>query len=358
MSETSHRESPQKGRGTGINPKNRFVELHVDYKDADFPSDLDPSERKSPTRLFVDESRSALTRNNSPDIGFEFSLNPYRGCEHGCVYCFARPTHEYLGLSAGVDFESKIFVKEKAPQLLEEEFSAKSWKPAFVALSGVTDPYQPIERKLQLTRRCLQVFAKFLNPVGIITKNHLVTRDLDVLKPLAEAQAVCVSISLTTLDEKLCSTLEPRTSRPKYRLAAIEQLAQAGIPVGIMVAPVIPGFNDEEIPRILAAAHSAGARYAGHVPLRLPFAVKDIFEDWLRQNYPDRAGKVLNRIREMRGGKLNDSQFGSRMQGEGPMVDQMHALFRLSCKKIGIDQSFPRLSSDHFRRPSDQLSLF
>jgi DNA repair photolyase len=291
-------------------------------------------------------------------VGFDASLNPYRGCEHGCIYCYARPTHEYLGFSAGLDFETKIMVKADAPQLLRRELSSPKWKPRVLAMSGVTDCYQPVEKKLELTRRCLEVLLEFRNPVTIVTKNYLVTRDIDVLSELARFQCAAVFISLTTLDEKLSGLMEPRASRPARRLAAISALSKAGIPVGYLQAPMIPGLTDSEAPAIAQAAARAGARYAGYVALRLPHAVKDLFEDWLERNYPDKKNKILNRVRAIRGGNLNDPQFHSWMRGRGIFAEQMNALFRVACKKAGIHERSPELSTGHFRRPKEQLKLF
>ncbi|MFN8006594.1 MAG: PA0069 family radical SAM protein [Terriglobia bacterium] len=297
--------------------------------------------------------------NESPDVGFDASINPYRGCEHGCVYCYARPTHEYLGLSAGLDFETKIFVKPDAPALLTEALSSPHWLPQTIALSGVTDPYQPLERELQLTRRCLQVLAEFRNPVFVITKNHLVTRDLDILRELAEHEAAAVFLSITTLDETLTGSLEPRTSRPQRRLAAIAALSDAGIPVGVMVAPVIPGLNDHEIPHILQEAKRAGAQCARYILLRLPYGVGDLFGEWLARHFPDRKNRVLNRIRSTRAGKLYDSKFKTRMRGEGVFAEQVSKLFAMSCAKVNLNGPTPRLSTQSFRRAGKaQLSLF
>ena len=336
-------------RGAGFDPPNRFTHAHRELDPE--VMDLDPAEEPLPATQFLDDhSQTALNRNDSPDIGFTWSLNPYRGCEHGCAYCYARPTHEYLGFSAGLDFESRIVVKHRAPELLRRELSAPSWKPDTVALSGVTDCYQPVERKLRLTRRCLEVFAEFRNPVGIVTKNALVARDADVLGELARHRATVVMISLTTLDPTLRARLEPRTSPPAARLAAIRTLARAGIPVGVMVAPVIPAVNDHEIPRLLAAAAEAGARFAAKVVLRLPLAVAPLFEDWLERHVPDRREKVLNQIRELRGGALNDARFGSRMRGEGPRAEQLSQLFAVACRKAGLETRFPELSTASFRR--------
>jgi DNA repair photolyase len=273
--------------------------------------------------------------------------------------CYARPYHEYLGLSAGLDFETKILVKEDAPELLRKELESPRWVPKVVAMSGVTDCYQPVERRLGITRRCIEVFAEFLNPVGIVTKNALVTRDADVLARLAEREATVVHVSITTLDRELQRTLEPRTSTPEHRLAAIRTLTDAGIPACVLTAPVIPGLNDHELPAILAEAAKAGAVGAGFTVLRLPYAVKEIFEAWLEAHLPDRKDKVLNRIRSMRGGRLNDPNFGSRMRGEGLFAVQIAALFRAGCRRAGIAASGPRLSTASFRRPGpSQLSLY
>jgi DNA repair photolyase len=347
--------TPKRGRGAPANPPNRFEPLWYE-RDSQWTDAEDPSLQ---TQFFKDTSRSAIAYNDSPDVGFDASINPYRGCEHGCIYCYARPTHEYLGFSAGLDFESKILVKEDAPELLRRELSSPRWKPQALAISGVTDPYQPIERRLQLTRRCLQVLAEFRNPVVIITKNHLVTRDVDVLQELARHEAARVLLSITTLDGGLSRVMEPRASHPTRRLAAIEALSRAGVQTGVLVAPVIPGLTDHELPSIIAAAASAGARSAGYVTVRLPHAVGPLFEQWLSQHFPDRKEKVLHRIRAMRGGKLNDPKFGSRMRGEGIFAEQIEALFALACRKAGIDGRGQALSTAAFRVPSNaQLSLF
>lgn len=346
----------EKGRGSRSNLPNRFETLSREKLiDPEWVEEGDPSIR---TRFFNDSSRSLITFNNSPDVGFEASINPYRGCEHGCAYCYARPTHEYLGFSAGLDFETKIMVKEKAPELLAEELSSKNWRPKVLAMSGVTDPYQPIEKKLRLTRRCLEVLLRFRNPVLIITKNHLIVRDLDLLRSLAGFSASGVFISITSLDRDLCHRLEPRTSRPEKRLEAVSSLNAAGIPVGVMVAPVIPGLNDHEIPGILQASAQAGARFAGMVPVRLPMGVAPLFEEWIDSHYPERKGKILGRIREIRGGKLNDPDFGSRMRGSGPYADQIRNLFNLACRKAGLNRDKLALSVEHFRNDSKvQLAL-
>jgi len=346
---------PIHGRGATENPPNRFETLW-------YVPETDPSGSDDPTpgtHFLKDTSRSIISYNDSPDVGFEASLNPYRGCENGCVYCYARPTHEYLGFSAGLDFETKILVKEDAPELLRRELSSPRWKPQVLAMSGVTDPYQPGERRLKLTRRCLEVLVEFRNPVAIVTKNHLVTRDLDLLSELARHQAVAVFVSVTTLDTNLARVMEPRASQPARRLDAIQKLSQAGIPAGVMVAPVVPGLTDHEMPSIIEAAVKAGAQYAGYVVVRLPHAVKDFFEQWLTQHFPDRKDKVLNRIRSIRGGKLNDPRFVTRMKGEGIFSEQIQKLFTAACRKTGILGRRPHLSTAAFRRPSgDQLGLF
>jgi DNA repair photolyase len=342
-----------RGRGAAANPPNRFERLHYEPE-----PDVDPAEAPAPATHFLkDTSRSIIAYNDSPDVGFAASVNPYRGCEHGCVYCYARPTHEYLGFSAGLDFETKILVKEDAPELLRRELGAARWQPQVVALSGVTDPYQPIERRLRLTRRCLEVFADFRNPVAIVTKNQLVTRDVDVLLELSQHRAAAVFVSVTTLDGRLGRVLEPRASQPSGRLAAIETLARAGVPTGVMAAPVIPGLTDHELPDILKAAAEAGARFAGFVNLRLPHGVGPLFEDWLTRHFPDKKEKVLGRVRAMHAGKLNDPRFGSRMRGEGPMADLVADLFHLGCRKAGIRNRSPKLSTAAFRRPAGTQRL-
>ncbi|MBI3850873.1 MAG: PA0069 family radical SAM protein [Verrucomicrobia bacterium] len=342
-------------RGAADNPPNRFEPIHLE-RDADWNPDEDPLPR---TQFLKDRSSTIIATNDSPDIGFEASINPYRGCEHGCIYCYARPFHEYLGFSSGLDFETKIMVKENAPELLRRELASPKWNPKVIAMSGVTDCYQPVERKLRLTRRCLEVLANFRNPVAIVTKNFLVTRDLDLLADLARHQAVAVFISLTTLDTELRKVMEPRTSPPAARLAAVRALRDAGIPTGVFIAPVIPGLTDHEIPALIATAVQAGAQFAGHVTLRLPHAVAPLFEQWLTQHFPEKKDKVLNRIRALRGGKLNDAQFGSRMTGEGIFAGQIEKMFDVACRKAGIGDQSPTLSTAAFRRPDgNQLSLF
>ncbi|MGE3540852.1 MAG: PA0069 family radical SAM protein [Candidatus Tectimicrobiota bacterium] len=344
-----------RGRGAVSNPPNRFTPLwHV--RDPDWTDEEDPAPT---TRFLTDTSRSIIASNDSPDVGFNSSINPYRGCEHGCIYCYARPTHEYLGFSAGLDFETQILVKPAAPALLRRELASARWQPQVVAMSGVTDCYQPVERRLQLTRQCLEVFLEFRNPVAIVTKNALVMRDIDLLAELAQHQAVVVYLSVTTLDGHLARLLEPRASQPARRLAALAALAQAGIPVGVLVAPVIPGLTDHEMPAIIAAAARLGARDAGYVPLRLPHAVGDLFDAWLTQHFPTKKAKILHRLHALRGGKLNDPRFGTRMQGEGIFAEQIAALFSLACRRAGLVRRQVPLSTAAFRRPAGpQLSLF
>jgi len=361
-----------RGRGASWSPANRFEKLHIDLGDVDVVQDDQddeppsvaastsgaPGERpRRDTQFFRDGTKTIITHNNSPDVGFETSLNPYRGCEHGCIYCYARPTHEYLGFSAGLDFESKIIVKTNAPELLRMELESSRWNPQTLVMSGVTDPYQPVEKKLRITRGCLEVLAKFRNPVAIITKNRLVTRDIDLLRELANYDAVAVNISVTSLDPKLQRVLEPRTSSPEGRLDTIRQLRAARIPAGVMVAPIIPGFTDHEVPKILEASADAGAQFAGYTVVRLPWAVAPLFEHWLEEHFPDRKEKVLGRIRNLRGNRLNNSQWHWRMTGEGIFAEQIASLFEVGCRRAGIGTR-PKLSTAAFRRTREQLTLF
>jgi DNA repair photolyase len=349
---------PIRGRGASANLQNRFEKLgYAVDPDAETP----PEAGRPATQFYRDASKSIIAYNDSPDVGFDASINPYRGCEHGCAYCYARPTHEYLGWSAGLDFESRIMVKEDAPELLRRELSSKKWEPQVLAISGVTDCYQPIERKLRLTRRILEVLAEFRNPCVIITKNRLVARDIDVLQELARHHCVAVFVSVTTLDLSLNRLLEPRTSSPEQRLETIGQLADAGVPVGTLVAPIIPGLTDHEIAPIIQAVARAGGKFAGYVVLRLPWAVAPLFEQWLEQHFPDRKEKVLNRIREIRGGGLNKSEFGERMKGQGIFAEQIESMFTVACRKAGILGRSPELGTENFARPTyvgDQFDLF
>ena len=346
------------GRGTQANPPNPYEPLHVELEPDEGDDAYGPPAQ--PTVLYRDSSRTILAENDSPDIGFRFSLNPYRGCEHGCVYCYARPSHEYLGFSAGLDFERRIMVKDNAPELLRDALSAPRWEPQVVALSGNTDCYQPIERRLGITRRCLEVFVEFRNPVAAITKSALVARDADLFAELARHGAAHVMLSITTLDPELARRMEPRAARPERKLAAMRTLADAGVPVGVMIGPVIPGLNDAEIPRILAAAADAGARSGSWVLLRLPKPVDALFQDWLAEHYPDRRERVLGRIREVRQGKLSDPRFFQRQRGQGEYAAQIAGLFAVAARKHGLDKRLPPLSAAAFRRPAqagDQLKL-
>ncbi len=353
-----------RGRGTRDNPTGRFehacrITEAEDYEAMALEEDLSDGMQVK-TTLHIDTSKTIISTNDSPDVGMEASLNPYRGCEHGCIYCFARPTHEYLGLSAGVDFETQIYTKPEAARLLAEQLSSKSWKPKVLMMSGVTDCYQPTEKKLRITRSCLEVLNEFRNPASIVTKNHLVTRDIDLFEKMQEWNGIGVLMSITTLDGKLARTMEPRASQPRMRLKAVEALAKIDIPVGIMIGPVLPGLTDHEIPAILKAAADAGAKRAHYTMLRLPHGVKDIFQTWLRDHYPDRAEKVLSHVRDTRGGKLYESEFGTRMRGTGRYAENIADIFALYKNKYGLNRHIAPLSTEHFRRDARdaQLSLF
>lgn len=349
-----------RGRGAAGNPHNRFERLEYVQDDDTAPGSLSSSETCAPESLFFkDPSRSIVAFNQSPDIGFDASVNPYRGCEHGCIYCYARPTHEYLGFSLGLDFETRIMVKEGAHLLLRKTLSSPRWQPQVVALSGVTDSYQPAERRLAIARRCLEVFLEFRNPVAVVTKSRLVVRDADLLAGLAQFDASAVFLSITTLDDRLSRLMEPRASLPRRRLEAIRKLRQGGVPVGVLVAPVIPGLTDHELPSIIQTAAEAGAGFAGYTTLRLPHGLSSLFEDWLVRHFPDAAHKVLNRLRAIRGGRLNDPRFHQRMRGEGPFAEQIESLFTVACRNAGLLGNRPKLSTASFRQPGNsQLALF
>jgi DNA repair photolyase len=313
------------------------------------------------TTVQADATRKIITRNSSPDIGFDRSINPYRGCEHGCVYCFARPTHAYLGLSPGLDFESKLFVKPEAAELLEKELASPNYSPKVIAIGTNTDPYQPIERRYKVMRRILEVLDRAGHPVGIVTKSALVLRDLDILARMAERNLAKVALSVTTLDPELARKMEPRAATPMRRLETLRRLSQAGVPTTVMVAPIIPALNDSEIERILDRAQAAGCKEAGYVLLRLPLEVRDLFKEWLVANYPDRANHVFKLIRDMRGGKDYDSEWGARMKGTGPYAWLIGRRFEVACERLGLNTAKLQLSTEHFRhpRPDDaQLSLF
>jgi DNA repair photolyase len=347
-----------RGRGARDNRSGRYEkEVRALFDDGwNGLEDLPPLK----TTVFEEAAKAIITRNQSPDISFDRSINPYRGCEHGCSYCYARPTHAYMGLSPGLDFESKLFAKTNAPELLRQELSAPGYQPRTMALGSNTDPYQPIERHHRITRRILEILSEFGHPVGIVTKSALVLRDLDILKPMAERGLVKVAISVTSLDPKLSRSMEPRASTPAKRFQAIEILAAAGIPTVAMVAPIIPAVNDMEIEAILKQAYAAGAREAGYVMLRLPLEVRDIFQDWLQSELPDRAAKVMSLIRSVRNGKASDATFGRRMTGTGPYAWTIGRRFELASQRLGMNHARARLATDQFRRPpqpGEQLAL-
>jgi DNA repair photolyase len=344
---------PAVGRGAPVAPANRFeaTRLVDDFEQLDETDDA-LGERRIATVFLDDDSKTIIRENDSPDISFRFSINPYRGCEHGCAYCYARPGHETLGMNAGIDFETKVMVKRDAATLLRQELNRPSWPAETIAISGVTDCYQPIERKLRITRSCLEVLAEARQPCGIVTKNALITRDLDLLAPMAAMRTFHAAISVTTLDHELARSLEPRTSNPASRLRAIRELSAAGVPVRVMVAPIIPGLNDQEIPAILQAAREAGAGAASYVLLRLPYAVRPIFEDWLERNRPLARPRVEALIRESRGGKMNDSRFNSRMRGQGAYAEQINQTFKVFAKKLGLEGPLPALDGSNFRPPA------
>ena len=349
----------RRGRGALSNASGRYEpKARVGFDDGwQSLEDLPPFA----TSVTVDATRKIITRNDSPDIGFDRSINPYRGCEHGCVYCFARPTHAYLGLSPGLDFETKLFVKPEAPELLERELSAPNYQPRTIAIGTNTDPYQPIDRRYQIMRRVLEVLERAGHPVGIVTKSALVLRDIDILSRMAERNLAKVALSVTTLDAKLARTMEPRAATPSRRLETLRQLSAAGIPTAVLVAPIIPAINDSEIERILDAAAAAGVQGAGYVILRLPLEVRDLFREWLMANFPDRYRHVFKLIREMRGGKDYDSTWGLRQTGSGPYAWMIGRRFEIACEKLGLNAREAHLTTEHFRppRPSAvQLDLF
>jgi DNA repair photolyase len=347
------------GRGARTNATGRYEpQARVAFDDGWTRDD----EEAPPIRTTVQEdaTRTIIARNKSPDISFDQSINPYRGCEHGCIYCYARPTHAYLGLSPGVDFESRLFVKPNAAQLLAVELRAPSYHPQVIAMGTNTDPYQPIERNWKVTRSILQVLAEFKNPVGIVTKSTLIQRDLDILAPMAEQNLACAAVSITTLDRKLARSMEPRAATPGKRLETIHALAKAGVPTAVMTAPIIPALNDSEMESILAAAAEAGATQAGYVVLRLPLEIKDLFREWLEAFAPDKAKHVMSLVRQMRGGKDYDSQWGTRMRGTGPYARLIAERFAIATRKLGLNKTHRPLDVGKFRRPmrtGDQLAL-
>jgi DNA repair photolyase len=348
----------RRGRGAQSNATGRFEPHTTIAVDDGWQSieELPPFR----TEVAIDTARKVITRNSSPDIPFDRSINPYRGCEHGCIYCFARPTHAYLGLSPGLDFETKLFMKPDAPELLERELSARNYAPRTIAIGTNTDPYQPLERRHAIMRRILEVLERAGHPVGIVTKSNLVTRDIDILSRMASRKLVRVGISVTTLDAKLARVMEPRAPTPQRRLAALRELAAAGVPTTVMAAPVIPAINDAEIERILDAAAACGVEGAGYVLLRLPLEVRDLFREWLQANFPDRERHVFALIRQTRGGKDYDATFGKRMTGGGPYAWMIRKRFETACARLGLNARKTQLTTEHFAPPrpqNEQLSL-
>lgn len=351
---------PRKGRGASFNPHPRYLaEIREAFDDG--WTEADESQPPLPTTVTVERARTIISRNDSPDVPFTASINPYRGCEHGCIYCYARPTHAYLDLSPGLDFESKLFAKTNAAELLRQELRRPGYRCESISLGANTDPYQPIERQYRITRAIIEVLADCHHPLTIVTKSSLVERDLDLLAPMAERDLVEVYVSITTLDHALARRMEPRATAPKRRIETLQRLSNAGVPTGVMFAPVIPILNDGEMERVLETASSAGARFAGYVIVRLPHEIKDLFRQWLEDHEPAKAEHVMNRIRDLRGGKENDPQFGSRMTGTGIYAQLIHRRFELACKRLGLNESKHTLDSTQFRAPESndgQISLF
>ncbi len=347
-----------KGRGSQINTDNKFSKLK--YLNNGIDGVDEQWDLNAGTEVIYAHPKTILNKVTSPDIPSDYSMNPYQGCEHGCIYCYARNSHEYWGYSAGIDFEKKIIVKENAAKLLEAELRGKNWVPKTIMLSGNTDCYQPIERKLKITRTVLETLLNFRNPVGIITKNSLILRDIDLLKELSKLNLVHVMVSITTLNEDLRQVMEPRTATAKQRLKVINELSAAGIPVGVMVAPIIPGLTSNSMPDIIELAALNGARTAGMTLVRLNGAIAELFRDWLEKNFPDRAEKVWNQISECHGGEVNDSRFGTRMKGEGKIAESIHQLFKMSVKKYIKDQPAFAYNVKAFRRPdkNGQFNMF
>jgi DNA repair photolyase len=349
-----------RGRASRSNSSGRYETFARGAFD-DGWAESDPQPDRLQTTLTAEKARVILSRNDSPDIGFDRSINPYRGCEHGCIYCYARPTHAYLGLSPGLDFETRLFFKPEAARLLEKEIGKPGYRPERVQLGANTDPYQPVERRLQITRKVLKVLSRFNHPLGITTKSVLVTRDIDILAPMAALNLVVVAVSVTTLDRKLARAMEPRASTPERRIEAIRQLSAAGIPTLVGASPMIPGLNDHEMEAILERAAEAGAASAYYTALRLPLEIKDLFREWLAAEQPDRAARVMSLVRQMRGGKDYDAQWGKRMHGEGPIAELMSKRFHVARRRLGLDRTIGPLSLEHFRPPpkaGDQLELF
>ena len=346
-----------KGRGAQVNTHNKF--LKVKYVAEHIEGLDEPLLHNSKTQLFMENSKSIVSKSNSPDLSHMHSINPYQGCEHGCIYCYARNSHEYYGFSAGLDFERKIIVKRNAPELLEEYFNKRRYQPTPIVLSGNTDCYQPIERDLEITRRLLEIFIQYKHPVSIITKNNLILRDMDIVEELAKLNLIHVNISITSLDEQLRQKLEPRTVTSIGRLNVIEKLSAKGVPVRVMTAPIIPGLNSNEVPAIIKAAANRGAVAAGFTMVRLNGSIAEIFTDWIHKTFPDRAEKVLNLIREVHDGNLNDSEFGRRMSGDGEVAESIHQLYRMACKKYLGDREMPGYNLSLFTpKTGRQITLF
>lgn len=348
-----------RGRGARSNTSSRYESRMRALFDDGWESlaELPPLK----TSVFEESPKSIISHNKSPDISFEQSINPYRGCEHGCIYCYARPTHAYMGLSPGLDFESKLFVKPNAAALLREELTAPNYVPKTIMLGANTDPYQPVERTYRLTRQVLEVLSEFNHPVGITTKSALVTRDVDILASMAERGLVKVAISVTTLDGKLARAMEPRASTPAKRLEALRVLVSAGVPVTTLIAPIVPAINDMEIEKILKAVSLCGVKEAGYIMMRLPLEVKELFKEWLETNFPDRAQKVMALVREVRGGRENDPEFGTRMTGTGVYAWTVGRRFQMTAERLGFNKARVKLRTDLFKRPpmpGDQLALF
>ena len=348
------------GRGAQSNASGRFESLAHEAFD-DGWTELDEAPKKLKTTLTAEKARTIIARNDSPDIGFDRSINPFRGCEHGCIYCYARPAHAYMGLSPGLDFESKLFFKPEAAKLLERELSKKGYTPAPIHIGGNTDPYQPIERRLRITRGLIEVLDRFNHPFSIITKNALILRDLDLLASMAERNLVRATVSVTTLDRKLCRAMEPRAATPERRIDTLRRLAEAGVPVNVSVAPIIPGLNDHEIESIVERAAAVGVRGGHFTVLRLPLEIKDLFREWLETERPERAGRVMSLVRQMRGGKDYDADWGTRMRGEGPIAELIAARFKAAKKRYGLERERMSLDVSRFRVPpraGDQMDLF
>jgi DNA repair photolyase len=351
---------PVRGRGARSNSSGRFEsQAREAFDDGWTPDDVEPQKLK--TTVTAERAKVIISKNDSPDVGFSRSINPYRGCEHGCIYCYARPAHAYMGLSPGLDFESKLFFKPDAGRLLEQELSKPRYQPLVIHIGGNTDPYQPQERTLQVTRQVIEVLARFRHPFSVITKSALILRDLDLLAPLAAQNLVRVAVSVTTLDRKLARSMEPRAATPDKRIAAIRALSAAGVPTVVMFAPTIPGLNDHEMEAVLERAAEAGAKGAGYVVLRLPLEIKDLFQEWLATDHPDRASRVMSLVRQMRGGKDYDSEWRARMKGKGPVADILAQRFKIARRRYGMDTPLPDLDLSRFRVPArvgDQGDLF